>query len=176
MKAVISLLALVILGASAAAGQTSGANHPIIDSWRLQVLATMEPASAKAGTPIIVKLVLRSVWYRVVNVSDISPGNDYELVVVDSSGNKLSRTRYGDQLFRGEYVLLHTDLAYIEPGQEIGSEIDVTKIFQLDQPGIYYLWAIRGGIWPDPDDFVKPTVDSPIEKAFSNPVRFAIVR
>src|SRR5580700_202619 len=108
MKAVISLLPLVILGANIAVGQTSGVNHPIIDSWRLQVLATMEPPSAKAGTPIIVKLVLRSVWYRVVDVSDISPDNDYELVVVDSSGNKLSRTQYGDQLFRGEYVLLHT--------------------------------------------------------------------
>jgi hypothetical protein len=180
VKAFGCLLALAFLSANIARGQTSGINHPpnhaIVPSARLQVHAAIDPASAKPGTPIVVKLTSKNIWYNVVTVSDYGPDLDYELIVVDSSGKELTRTAYGNRLFRGEYVLLPTMVAELEPGQEIRAEIEVTKIFHVTQPGTYYMWATRD-LFPGSPDEPKLTVDQsklPIERAFSNPVQFTI--
>jgi hypothetical protein len=175
------LLALTFLGANIAGGQTTGIHHPpnhaIIASDRIQVRASIDPASTKAGTPIVIKLISKNIWYDTVTVSDYGAEVDYELIVVDSSGREVPRTRLGDQLFRGEYVLLRTAIIYLEPGQEIRAEIDVTKIYQLTEPGTYYMWATRDPFPGSPDE-PKLTGDLsklPIERAFSNPVQFTIV-
>src|ERR1700691_3275180 len=135
MKALGCFLVLAVLTANAAGAQTFPINHPpghpIVPSRRLQVLATVEPASAKPGAPIIVKLILKNVFYKDVKVSDISSEVDYELEVVDRAGKELTRTAFGDRLYWGKYVLLHTDGYELDLFQEVRSEIDVTKIFQL---------------------------------------------
>jgi hypothetical protein len=181
MKTLAGFVVLVVLGANIAGGQTPGINHPpnhaIIPSDRIQVLAAIDPASAKAGTPIVVKLISKNIWYNTVTVSDYGADVDFELIVVDSAGKEVPRTAAGDRLFRGEYVLLHTMLAYLEPGQEIRAEIEVTKIYQVTQPGTYYMWATRDPFPGSPDE-PKLTGDLsklPIERAFSNPVQFTIV-
>jgi hypothetical protein len=181
MKALGCFLVLTMLSASIALGQTAGINHPpnhaIIPSDRIQVRAAIDPVRAKAGTPIVVKLVAKNIWYNVVGVSDYGSDVDYELIVVDSSGKEATRTPYGDRLFRGGYVLLRTMLIYLEPGQEIRAEIEVAKIYQLTQPGTYYTWATRDPFRGSPDE-PTPTGDAsklPIERAFSNPVQFTIV-
>jgi hypothetical protein len=174
-------LILVVLGANIARGQTAGIKHPpgraIAPSDRLQVRASIDPASAKAGTPIVIKLVSKNIWYDTLIVSDYGSEVDYELIVFDSSGKELRRTRLGNQLFLGEYVLLRTAVTYLEPGQEIRAEIEVTKIYEATQPGTYYLWATRDPLPGSPDE-LAPTGDQskrPIERAFSNPVQFTIV-
>jgi hypothetical protein len=181
MNAFGCLLILAVLGANIAGGQTPGIHHPpdhaIIPSERIQVRAAIDPASAKAGTPIVVKLISKNIWYDTVTVSDYGVEVDYELIVVDSSGRQLPRTLLGDQIFRGAYVLLRTAVTYLEPRQEIRAEIDVTKIYQLMQPGIYYMWATRDPLPGSPNQ-PKLTGDLsklPIERAFSNPVQFTIV-
>jgi hypothetical protein len=169
------LLALAVLSGDAVRAQTS--DRPIIPSDRLQVHAAIEPASAKAGTPIVVKLIAKNIWYNTVTVSDYGAEVDYGLIVVDSLGKEAPRTRLGNQVFRREYILLRTAVTYLEVGQEIRAEIDVTKIFQLTQPGIYYMWATRDPFPGSPDE-PKLTGDLsklPIERAFSNPVQFTIV-
>jgi hypothetical protein len=181
MQTLAGFLVLTVAGANIAHGQSAGVNHPanhaIIPSERLQVRAAIEPASAKSGTPIIVKLVSKNVWYNVVTVSDYGADVDYELIVVDSAGKEAPRTAAGERLFRGEYVLLRTMPAYLDPGKEIRAEIDATKIYQLTQPGTYYMWATRDPFRGSPDE-PTPTGDVsklPIERAFSNPVQFTIV-
>jgi hypothetical protein len=180
MNAFGCLLALAVLGANIVGAQTAGIHHPpdhaIIPSDRIQVLAAIDPASTKAGTAIVVKLISKNIWYDTVAVSDFGSDVDHEIVVVDSAGKEVPRTAAGDRLFRGEYVLLHTMLAYLDPGQEIRAEIEVTKIYQLTQPGIYYMWATRDPLPGSPDE-PKRTGDLsklPIERAFSNPVQFTI--
>jgi hypothetical protein len=181
MKTFAGFFVLTVLGANIAGGQTPGIHHQpnraIIPSDRIQVRAAIDPASTKAGTPIVVKLASKNVWYDTVTVSDYGAEVDYELIVVDSSGREAPRTPLGDQLFRGQYVLLRTAVTYLEPGQEIRAEIDVTKIYQVTQPGIYYMWATRDPLPGSPDE-PKLTGDLsklPIERAFSNPVQFTIV-
>jgi hypothetical protein len=181
MKTLARFFVLTVAGAIAAHGQTTGIRHPpnraIVPSERIQVRAAVEPANAKSGTPLIVKLVSKNVWYNVVTVSDYGADVDYELIIVDTAGKEVPRTAAGDRLFRGEYVLLHTMPAYLDPGQEIRAEIEVTKIYQLTQPGIYYMWATRDPLPGSPDE-TKLTGDLsklPIERAFSNPVQFTIV-
>ncbi len=181
MRAFGCFLILAVLGANIGRGQTAGIKHPpggaIAPSDRLQVHAAIDPAIAKAGTAIIVKLVSKNIWYDTLIVSDYGSEVDYELVVVDSSGKELRRTRFGNQLFLGQYVLLRTAVTYLEPGQEIRAEIEVTKIYEVTQPGTYYMWATRDPLPGSPDE-PTPTGDQskrPIERAFSNPVQFTIV-
>jgi hypothetical protein len=177
----VCFLILAVVGANIGRGQTAGIKHPpghaITPSDRLQVRAAIDAASSKAGAPIVIKLVSKNIWHDRVMVTDYGAEVDFELIVVDSTGKEAPRTRLGDQLFRGDYVLLHTTVTYLEPGQEIRAEIEVTKIYDVTQPGTYYVWATRDPLPGSPDE-PTPTGDQskrPIERAFSNPVQFTII-
>ncbi len=165
----VFMLALAVLSGNAVRAQTS--DRPVIPSTRLQLKATIDPASAKLGTAITVKLVLKNISSKVVRVADTSPEYDYELIVADSKGNKLILTDFGDGLYQGKYVLLRSSAIDMEPGQEVQSQIEVTKIYQVNQPGVYYLRANHRNIVPDPADQAK----SSVERAFSNPVQFTVI-
>src|ERR1700678_4387336 len=67
MRALGCFLILALLGVVAIRAQT--ADRPIIPSDRLQVRAAIDPASAKAGTPITAKLVSKNIWYDTLTVS-----------------------------------------------------------------------------------------------------------
>jgi hypothetical protein len=165
-RALAWFLALAVQSANAAWGQT-----PVVQP-RLELIAAIDPPTAKLGAPVIVKFILRNVFYRRVAVADNGPEMDYKLVVVDRSGKELKRTDLANRLYSGTYILLRTASFDLDLFEEIRAEIDVTKMYQVTQPGTYVVSAIRGGIYPDPGD----DKNSGLEKAFSNPVRFKVVR
>jgi hypothetical protein len=165
----VVMLALAVVSGNAVSGQAP--DRPVIPSTRLQLKATMDPASAKLGTAITVNLVLKNISSKIVRVPDTSPEYDYELILADSKGNKLTLTDFGDGLYQGKYVLLRSSAIDMEPGQEVQSQIEVTKIYQVTQPGVYYLRASHRNIVPDPADQAKSTV----ERTFSSPVQFTVV-
>lgn len=106
-------------------------------STRLRLTAAIDPASAKLHVPITVKLTLKNTSSKIASVVDTSPEYDFEFVVADSSGKEPPRTALGDRMSQGKFVLLRSNRQDLEPGQEIVSEIDVTKIYQITQPGTY---------------------------------------
>ncbi len=121
-----------------------------------KVTVAIGSASVKIGRPIIVKLSSKNVSPKVTMLAEVSPDTDYGLIVVDSSGKELPRTAFGDEI-------LYANIEYgaqpvrreMKPGQEIRSEIEVTRIYKVNQPGVYYMWAYRDPS-PDPGDRVKP--------------------
>jgi hypothetical protein len=163
MKALTSFLALTFTVATSVRGQVPENERPIVVSTRLKVTAAIVAASGKLGTPIAVQLVSRNVSSKVVRVIEIVPELDYELVVMDSSGKKLSPTAFLDRMLHTNYDFGSRDpRRELEPGDEVRTEIAVTKIYQINQPGVYYLWATR-----DPsDDEVKKATLRRIEASF----------
>lgn len=100
------------------------------------------------------------------------------MIVADGKGNELKRTAFGNRLYWGKYVLLRTDAHDLEPGEQIASQIELTRIYEVTQPGTYYARASRGRTSPDLDEEAKSTVEEekrPIARAFSNPIQFTVV-
>jgi hypothetical protein len=178
MRALLCLLTLAGSNLIVAIAQTPGNEHPIAASTRLRLTATIDPSSAKLNTPIMVRLALKNVSSKVVSIGDTSPEYDFELAVADSAGKEPPRTALGNRMRAGKFVLLRSNRIDIEPGQEVVSEIDVTKIYEITQPGTYFLRADHRNILPDPDAAHNSTVEEskrPIEKAFSSPIQFTVV-
>jgi hypothetical protein len=169
------LLALAVLSGNAVRAQTT--DRATIPSDRIQVRAAIDTASTEAGAPIVVKLISKNIWYNRVTVSDYGAEVDDELIIVDSSGKEVPRTRLGDQLFRGEYVLLRTAVTCLEPGQEIRAEIDVAKTYQVTsrESTTCGPLAPRSPVPPTKPKLTGDLSKLPIERAFSNPVQFTIV-
>ena len=184
MKALGFLTAIAVLGPSVAPGQTPGQTfraerdaRPIVASTRMQLRAAVDAARVKLGTRIVLSLLLKNVSSALVTVGDSRPEYDYDLTLTDGSGKELPRTALGDQLFRHEYSILHSDSHDLEPGQETKAEIEITRIYQVTQPGTYYMRAVFHAIWSDLPGESKPVDESkrPTEKAFSNPIQFTVV-
>jgi hypothetical protein len=184
MKALGLLIAISVSGANLALGQTPGKTfaaerepRPVVASSRIQLRAAVDAASVRSGVPIVVKLLLRNASSTLVSVGDSRPEYDYDLTVTDGSGKELPRTALGNQLLRHEYSVLHSDSHDLEPGQEIEAEIEITRIYQVSQPGTYYMRAVFHAIWSDLPGQSKSVDESkrPTEKAFSNPLQFTVI-
>jgi hypothetical protein len=174
MKALMIFLVLTFIGATSGRGQVPENDRSIVVSTRLTVTATIVAASGKIGTPIVVKLVSKNLSSKVVEVADAIPELDYELVVIDSSGKKLPPTAFLDRMLHTNYNYgAHSPRHEMKPRQEIRSEIEVTRLYQVNRPGVYYMWAMREPF----DDQGRPPFEEskrPIERAFSNPIQFII--
>ena len=184
MKALGFLTAIAALGASITLGQTPGQTfraerdaRPVVASTRMQLRAAVDAVGVKLGTRIVVTLLLKNVSSALVTVGDSRPEYDYDLTVTDGSGKELPRTALGNQLFRHEYTILHSDSHDLEPGQEMKAGIEITRIYQVTQPGTYYMRAVFHSIWSDLPGESKPVEESkrPTEKVFSNPIQLTVV-
>ncbi len=175
-------IAILGEGASAQIPRTTAEPNPGYASARLQLTASVESATVALGAPVLIKLRLRDVSAASVTVAITSEDVDYELFVTDASGKEVDRTPLGKGMFQGvdesRAITKHVD-----PGHEIETQIDVTRIYALKQPGTYYVQVLRGRIVPDPS-VAQPYANShsnkdaakvAIEKAVSNKVQFTII-
>jgi hypothetical protein len=182
MNARTFLFLVAIVSGNRANGQAVRVDsrpHPAVASTRLQLHAEVGPTSANRGVPIIMSLRLRNGSSGAVRIADTSWEYDYELVVTDASGKEPPRTELGRKLLAGDYVLLHSESVDLKSGQEIEASLDVTRIYQLIQPGTYYARATRSRVFPDSADEATLSSTSggprPVEKVFSNSVQFTVL-
>ncbi len=103
---------------------------------------------------------------------------NYWLMVTDASGMELPRTKEGDRLRQPSKVEISSITGPLAPGADDGDHsIDVTKHYQLDRPGNYFVRiARRLGV---PPDVPYPTTlqegaKVPLEEAVSDPIPFTI--
>ena len=160
------MLLVSLLGHAQRVGSAS--NIPVRASTRLRLLAEVEPANAKAGEPIFLKLRTKNISSKTVGMADTGY-NDYDLTLADGSGKEPPLTKFGVDL-RENAILLRSVSLDLEPGEEASVTLEITKIYRL-APGTYYLRASRHTINPESrEEFGR--VD---ERAFSNPVMFTVL-
>ncbi len=181
MKISALLLGIAILG-EAIRGQvprTTTQANPVYASTRLQLTASVESATARLGTPVLIKLRLRNVSASSVTVVATANDVDYELFVTNAFGKEMDRTPLGKGIFQG-VEQSRASMRHLDPGQEIEAQIDVTRIYNLKQPGTYYVQVLRSQIVPDPSpprpygNSNSDAIRIPLEKAVSNKVQITI--
>jgi hypothetical protein len=150
-------------------------------STRLQMLASVEQAVVKAGEPVKMHFHYRNVSSKDVWLADNGWEQDYELIITNASGVEAALTDRGNR-WRQLGVTIEMRLLSAEgprrvsPGEE-GQEVvlDLTKFYQLTQPGTYSARIICRSLRPDPDELAKPDTKF-VEKGISNLVQFTIAR
>ena len=163
---------LPVLLANNASAQSERANETLTGklSQRAQLIARIEPATIKLGLPVVVRLTLKNNYRDTLRVMDSSDEQDYNVLVVDSTGKEARRTNFGRRLL-DEEKHFRSILVLVRPGDQVEASVDVTKIYTLTGPRPYYLRVTRT-LLPESDDKMDSKV---VEKAVSNPVEFTLV-
>ncbi len=171
------VLALVLgLPASGQLPQVDFRPNPVFASTRLRLVASIDPATIKLGSPVVVGVVLTNISVAPVHVM-VSGSEDYQPFVTDSSGRELQRTEVGNRLFRFDYPLIRAENQSLKPGEELHAGLDIRQIYNLTQPGTYSVQVFRIAIFGDPVSIPASKEEAakvPIEKAVSNKVQFTI--
>jgi hypothetical protein len=140
-------------------------------STRLQLQFEVDPAGAKPGGQVFARLRLKNTSAKVVQLEDSFPDFDFRVTVVDASGREPATTERGESLLHKPFAPLSTKELDLQPGEEQQITIEITRLYQLAQPGTYYARAVRNGVWPEAAEDNKRFR----EVAYSNPVEFKIV-
>jgi len=140
----VLLMMTISVGNSASAQSTEPHATPVTKaSLRAQLVAHVEPAIVKRGSPVTVKLSLKNVSRDPVRVLDTFDEQDYEFLVVDGSGTEAKRTDLGRHLIEDEKRAFRASLRLIEQGETVEASIEVTKIYELTEPRTYYVRVMR---------------------------------
>lgn len=117
------------------------------------------------------KLTLKNNDRDPIHVMDTFVEQDYEILVVDDTGKEAKRTNFGRHLVEDERKADRAILLLIEPGQQVEASVDITKIYNLTEPRLYYVRVMRW-LLPESDDKIDPKI---VEMAVSNPCAFTLV-
>jgi hypothetical protein len=171
MNRSLSAVATIVIVIGNLFGQVAQRSRPlpIKASTRLQLTATADPPSVRPGETLTLKLLVKNVTQKTMTVVDNGVYNDYELVVTDASGKEPPKTEFGRSLAE-EATAVRSTTRDIEPGEVIQAALEITRIYDLKMPGVYYVRADRE-VWDD-----TPVQNRTfLAKAFSNPVEFRIL-
>jgi hypothetical protein len=151
--------------------------NPVRVSSRAQLIASLEQARVRVGDPIKLHFRLKNVSSEAINLMASDFNEDYWLVVTDASGAELPRTEEGDRM-RQPSRTGGGIVGSLAPGAEYGGgTIDVTKHYQLDRPGNYFVRiARRIGLPPDMPHpkTAEEGAKMPLEEAVSDLIPFTV--
>jgi hypothetical protein len=159
--------------ATCALGQSSKtlAPLPIVASTRLQLVAEVEAPTPKIGDPIILKLRLVNTSSKPVSFLVTWDERDYQALIVDASGKEPPKTAFGEKSYDPRTPLFRSETVTLGSGQDLKVDLDITKVFQLTQPGAYSAVVMRKVFGETKEDQLARD-----ERTFSNRVSFTIVR
>jgi len=158
----IALSALFVLAAGLVLAQSSRGGPQVRASARLQLVADLQPTTAKQGAPVYIRLRLKNIDVDTVWLVDNGDYHEYGFTVTDVFGRQPQQTQFGRSLPEMP-ILRSTDFALMR-GHEEKATLDLTKLYTLT-PGRYHVQAFRQLILPAADD----------ERAFSNQIDLTIV-
>ncbi|HEY1760406.1 MAG TPA: hypothetical protein VGG72_33840 [Bryobacteraceae bacterium] len=185
MKKTDSLFATALIGLAAVYGQAikdPERPNPVRVSSRAQLIASLEQSTVKIGDPLKLHFRLKNISSAAIrNIVQSELNEDCWLMVTDASGSELPLTKQGERLRKpsrsGGGVV--GDLL---PGADEGDRtIDVSRLYQFDRPGNYFVRIIRRiGVPPEvpfpkyPEN-QKDAAKVPLEEAVSDPIPFTII-
>lgn len=156
-------------------------SNPVLVSSRAQLIASLEQGSVRIGDRIILHYRLKNVSSGMIPLVYNDFSNDSWLMVTDASGTELPRTKEGDRLRQPSTGLTADVVCSLGPTVEDADRIiDVSKLYQLDRPGKYFVRIARRMGLPPGVPFPKypeihDTSKAPLEEAVSELIPFAIV-
>ncbi|SRR6266496_4004907 len=106
----------------------------------------------KAWSPVMLKIVMTNTSEHAESYVVVAQKAHYDIVVTDEKGNPAPNTPYGQKIHRSNRSPLIGSStmfrATLQPGEKRHSEVDISKEYDLSQPGNYTISAqdIQGGI------------------------------
>jgi hypothetical protein len=150
--------------------------NPVLVSSRVQVIASLERARPKLGEPIILHYHLKNVSSQAIMLRYAGTYDSW-VMVTDALGRELPLTKEG-RAWRGPPSPGSSVRGSLEPGAVDGDQaFDLTKLYQLDRPGDYFVRiARRMGTPPDVPSPKTPQemARTPLEEAVSDLIPFSI--
>jgi hypothetical protein len=147
MRILPPILAALVAFAGGAA-RPAASSHPAAAHAALSVRISAPHSTVKLGVPIRLRIALTNVSDHQIGfpwLVDVS--QDYELSVWTGQGNRVKHKRRAWADKAGRH---HTRIrggsgyaAYLEPGQTLKGEVDVSESYDLSQPGKYTIQASR---------------------------------
>lgn len=106
--------------------------------------AHLESVQVKVNQPVLLRLTIKNVTRKDLEVREVLPRREYEIEVKNSFGENVPLTPFGHQLsetWKG-VTFRETDIK-VGPGVERRDTVDIAKLRDLSVPGTYYVTAIR---------------------------------
>ena len=105
----------------------------------------------KSGSDVTVNIALTNASGDKINVGqDVSRKGEfhYQFDIRDGKRNHATKTKYfrslrGDEVGRGAVIMRGTIIRTLQPGQTLLDEVNLTKLFDLNQPGKYTIQVER---------------------------------
>jgi hypothetical protein len=98
---------------------------------------------AKVDQPVLLRLTIKNVTKRDLEVREALPRREYEIDVRNSRGETVPLTDFGQQLLENRWLGFRVRDIKVEPGEERQDTVDIAKLRDLSVPGTYYVKAKR---------------------------------
>jgi hypothetical protein len=143
-----SVFIMILVMGGVALISTGFAQNKNIKAWGtpsegFQLSARLDQEKLKLGEPVLLKLSLKNITRKDLNVVETSADQDYEIEVVDEHGTHAPLTEKGRRLT--QYPRIYTKVVSVKvaAGQEQQVYINLNEIHDLNAKGIYSITAKR---------------------------------
>jgi hypothetical protein len=100
----------------------------------------------EAGKPVHLQLIVKNTSSRDIGLVEVPgdppPSYQYNIDVHDRDGHPVRMTAYGEKFKPGSTAGSRVTRG-LQPGESYAVDLDVTKLFDLRQPGVYVVQAAR---------------------------------
>lgn len=155
------LLIALMLVASCGFGQTTATQKPSSTSPAISISVVPPSDPVHLGSPILLKVTVKNISGRLIGWESAHQDTAYQAfnVSLEQKNRKVETTRFHRKMKNEqrpddppEVKNTDTTLFQFEPGESLTFTIDVTKLYQITEPGTYTLDVSRF------DDTSKTTV------------------
>jgi len=152
-----ALIAVLLMGSAAIVhAQITSADNSVHPGSHPSVKIALSTSATqfKLGEPVRLDILLTNISGHPIFVGKeigINGANEYDVFVVNDHGKSAPTTAYyrfikgrrrpGDPKFF--YSSHSRAILLVSPDQSVKSQIDLGKVYKIDQPGIYKIWVER---------------------------------
>jgi hypothetical protein len=116
----------------------------------VRITISASDTSVRVGQRIPIQVELKNTSDHEIKLGRVggreNAGLDYRVILLDSNGHSVARTKYGAAADTGQ-VESSPVLLQLGPGQTLTQQAELTKLFKITEPGTYTVRV--GRKWPE---------------------------
>lgn len=112
-----------------------------VDGCRIS--ASVVSSKIPAGQPVVLTVVLRNDGQREARFARLSKWFEYDYTITVADGQSVPLTRFGQQQRRFTEVGGPAVLQELEPGQEVVSKVEISRLYDLTLSDRYVIEASK---------------------------------
>jgi hypothetical protein len=97
----------------------------------------------KRNQHVLVEFLIQNLTKRFLGLEETSPENEYEILVRNSQGQKVSPTERGRLVRSNKGQDFRVIGIKVKPGEQRSDMMDIARLYDLSAPGVYRVRATR---------------------------------